>query len=282
MAAESGLPGGVSPVPVPLLAAAPSPSSLTPCSLAEAAITGPGVPEKLGDAPLRLIIVGHNPSEHAWRSGHYYSNPSNRMWPILIKTGIAPPGTSGPQADDGMPSAVGVGFCDVGCGTPGTDSSQFSSADFEAWSGAFYERLRAHCARASRAVPGCACGMCGAPTLIAFSGKRQYLELLNIGRGAGGGSAAGRGRNVGRSAGGTSGKVKSVEAGPQALRPHGWPLPQDVEVWVCSSTSGASALTNEVREAPWRALADRVKQVEWPRQISARCGLPPPQSELVT
>ena len=26
----------------------------------------PGVPEKLGDQPLRLIIVGHNPSDHAW------------------------------------------------------------------------------------------------------------------------------------------------------------------------------------------------------------------------
>jgi len=26
----------------------------------------PGVPEKLGDHPLRLIIVGHNPSDHAW------------------------------------------------------------------------------------------------------------------------------------------------------------------------------------------------------------------------
>jgi len=25
-----------------------------------------GVPEKLGDHPLRLIIVGHNPSDHAW------------------------------------------------------------------------------------------------------------------------------------------------------------------------------------------------------------------------
>lgn len=37
-----------------------------------------GLVEKLGDVPLRLIIVGHNPSEHAWKSGHYYSNPSNR------------------------------------------------------------------------------------------------------------------------------------------------------------------------------------------------------------
>ena len=26
----------------------------------------PGVPERLGDQPLRLIIVGHNPSDHAW------------------------------------------------------------------------------------------------------------------------------------------------------------------------------------------------------------------------
>lgn len=51
-----------------------------------------GLPEKLGSEPLRLIIVGHNPSEHAWSSGHYYSNPSNRMWSILIVTGIAPEG----------------------------------------------------------------------------------------------------------------------------------------------------------------------------------------------
>ena len=26
----------------------------------------PGLPEKLGDQPLRLVIVGHNPSDHAW------------------------------------------------------------------------------------------------------------------------------------------------------------------------------------------------------------------------
>lgn len=25
-----------------------------------------GVPEKLGDRPLRLILIGHNPSAHAW------------------------------------------------------------------------------------------------------------------------------------------------------------------------------------------------------------------------
>lgn len=44
------------------------------------AIPGPGVPERLGDekSPLRLVIVGHNPSEEAWRRGHFYAHKSNR------------------------------------------------------------------------------------------------------------------------------------------------------------------------------------------------------------
>lgn len=45
------------------------------------------------------------------------------MWRTLIAIGIAPPGTAGPQADDAMPAAVGVGFTDVGSGQPGTDRS---------------------------------------------------------------------------------------------------------------------------------------------------------------
>lgn len=47
-------------------------------------------------------------TQEAWRQGHVYAHRSNRMWPILIKTGIAPPGTKGPEADDSMPRSVGV------------------------------------------------------------------------------------------------------------------------------------------------------------------------------
>lgn len=43
------------------------------------------------------------------------------MWPMLIKTGIAPSGSCGCEADDAMPETVGVGFTDVGSGQPGTD-----------------------------------------------------------------------------------------------------------------------------------------------------------------
>lgn len=37
----------------------------------------------------RLLLIGHNPSDHAWHSGHFYSNPTNRMWPLLRKSGCA-------------------------------------------------------------------------------------------------------------------------------------------------------------------------------------------------
>lgn len=43
-----------------------------------------GLSEKLGTKPLRLIIIGHNPSAHAWSTGHYYSHPSNRCYQLKI------------------------------------------------------------------------------------------------------------------------------------------------------------------------------------------------------
>jgi len=44
------------------------------------------------------------------------------MWPILISTGIAPPAIIKSAADDDlMIEHAGVGFTDIGCGTPGTD-----------------------------------------------------------------------------------------------------------------------------------------------------------------
>lgn len=43
-------------------------------------------PEK----PLKLLVIGHNPSNHSWASGFSYSNPSNQFWKLLVKGGIVP------------------------------------------------------------------------------------------------------------------------------------------------------------------------------------------------
>ncbi|MEW5317321.1 MAG: hypothetical protein WDW38_008631 [Sanguina aurantia] len=213
---------------------------------APAAAVG-GLVEKLGRMPLRLMIVGHNPSAHAWSTGHFYSNPSNHMWRLLSASGIAPLG-SGPSADDTLPDSAGVGFTDVGTGHPGTDSSEFKSSHFQDWSLSFYSRLVNHTQEASLSA-GCTCGACGAPCLVAFAGKRQYVELMNVGR---------RGR-----------KVLTVPTGRQAALPPGWPLsPTATQVHVLPSSSGASALSTAQRYDPWQQLGQQFQQLPWPRTIA--------------
>lgn len=197
-----------------------------------------GLSEKLGSKPLRLILVGHNPSAHAWASGHYYSNPSNWMWRLLKETGIAPPHVKGAQDDGLMPEFAEVGFVDVGCGVPGTDSSQFSSATIQGWAAGFYQRIAEQMQRAAQSI-GCRCGSCGAPAIVAFTGKRQFMELLNAGK-------AGKA------------KIKSVPLGITELRPQDWPFPEATEVWVLTSTSGAAPMTVEQRKRPYQQLAERL------------------------
>ena len=56
------------------------------------------------------------------------------------------------QDDDLMLPRAGIGFVDVGTGSPGTHSQKFSSATFVAWAPIFYGRLTAHMQRASASI----------------------------------------------------------------------------------------------------------------------------------
>ncbi|PRW44558.1 uracil-dna glycosylase superfamily [Chlorella sorokiniana] len=234
------------------------------------------------------------------------------MWRILRDTGIAPAASiRGAEGDGRMPEVAGVGFTDVGSGSPGTDSSQFGAAHFTAWRPGFFSRLEAQTRRASAAI-GCTCGCCGAPAVVAFSGKKQFQELFAAGNGGGRGrqkkaagvaaagaaavAAAAEGSPVsspeqaaaaaaGRAAEaacGTeaaerlpvlqAGRPASIATGRQWVLPEGWPLPLSTEVWVMTSTSGAAPMTRQQRYAPWQALAERLAREPWPRQCQLRCG----------
>ncbi|UPR00190.1 DNA glycosylase [Chloropicon primus] len=230
---------------------------------------GGGLEAKLGKKPLRLILVGHNPSQHAWASGHYYSNPSNRMWKILRETGIAPEELVRGCEDDGsMQESCGVGFIDVGVGMPGTDSSQFTTKDMATASKNFYAHLSTHLERASESI-GCLCGKCGSPKLVAFTGKKQFVELVNADR-----------LRLNMK------KVQTVPLGPQDSRllPQDWPFGRtdaDTRVWVLTSTSGASALTNSARIAPYADLSAELAKIPWPlpKDEVLRCHQAPPEKE---
>jgi thymine-DNA glycosylase len=143
--------------------------------------------------------------------------------------------------------------------------------------------MRDHFSCAPLHDAGCTCGLCGSPSLVAFSGKRQFLELLNIDRyySTACGSLPEHSHYstihgttslpVMATHRPTKSKIRTVPFGQQSadILPPDWPFPPSTEIWVCPSTSGAAALPLEVREAPYAALAQRMAQIAWPRSAVA-------------
>lgn len=272
----------------------PSPNHHHPIPSTVTTIQPKGLPEKLGtNLPLRLIIVGHNPSETAWKLGHYYANPSNWLWRILKETGIInhPSLTGTPTDDDLLPELLGIGFTDLGSGVPGTNSLSFSSKQLKHWKQGFYDRLKAHVRQASSSCHKCGShsnsnnsgggggmhSLCGAPSIIAFSGKRQFLELFDK---PGPRKKKRGGNNSSNHDAITTTTTSSnitysstcpavLSTGRQSVLPSDWPLsPASTEVWMMTSTSGAAAMTKEQRYKVWRELGERLKREPWPRLIS--------------
>jgi TDG/mug DNA glycosylase family protein len=99
------------------------------------------------EAPLRLLIVGHNPSETAWRTGYPYANGTNRFWRLMQLGGLVPPEFAASDADV-APALLGLGITDVGC-APGSDAAAFKRPQMRAWRAELCARLTAHCARAA-------------------------------------------------------------------------------------------------------------------------------------
>jgi TDG/mug DNA glycosylase family protein len=211
------------------------------------------------ETPLRLLLIGHNPSTHAWASGYPYSNPSNRFWKLMAAAALVPPGFGARDAD-AAPAAFGLGITDVGC-APGSDAGAFGRAAMRAWRAELYVRLRAHLRRAAAWAGDdvAAAASSGddadarlaeryAPRVVAFTGKRQWKELFDP-------------------------PLANVAAGrqPDALRPPGWPLPAAArcEVWVLPSSSGRAVMTHEEREGPYRELGARIAALPWPLTTAA-------------
>lgn len=209
---------------------------------------------------LRLLIVGHNPSDHAWKDGYSYSNPTNRMWRLLTGT-LSPqmwegilPATAHISEQNIMPHVVGVGFTSIGL-EPGNDASKYGKKTMEKWRDSFFQRLRRHAAQVCLSDHDIAvkceegeqhgraptCKLAHAPVLIAFAGKRQFSWLF-------------------------SPPLSKIEHyGKQTVLPSGWPheLRADSEVWVLPSSSGRAVMTTAERTLPYQQLAERLRQVPW-------------------
>ena len=203
------------------------------------------------EVSLKLLIIGHNPSEHSWGSGWSYSNPSNNFWKLLAKGRIVPEDWTKEDCPR-LPGDLGIGFTDAGT-VPGNDAGAYNRATMKKWRSDLYARLRGHVARCADASGdedarvGHRSSMSIAsrhgPDVVAFSGKRQYAQLFDA----------------------VPSRVDAGRQPPESLPP-GWPLcPGRTEVWVMPSSSGRAAMTREAREGPWVELGARLATIPWPR-----------------
>lgn len=236
------------------------------------------------EMPLKLIIIGHNPSGQSWTKGHYYANPSNRMWHLLRVSDIVP-NTFTAVDDQRCPNELGVGFTDIMSGISGTHSCTFSDLTVQSHRYSLFRRLEAHVQRAHSAT-GVPQELCY-PRVVAFAGVRQWkalfpashfkntrdakqpsiLQHLSVSASdAIVGSASRTTDSIGDGDDSGTGDLKepgTIEAagggnagyGLQTDRPPGWPeCLQSSAVFLLPSSSGAAALTNAQREGPYRDL----------------------------
>jgi TDG/mug DNA glycosylase family protein len=147
--------------------------------------------EKYGDLPLRLLLVGHNPSEHSWDSGHYFSQPSNNFWKLITESGLLEEDVN--ANDDEMLEKMQIGFTDV-IRVPNSKSNAITRRFFVEQRSFFYKRIITNAHRVG-----------GSPERIAFVGKRQFAMLFDP-------------------------PLKKVELGLQELNPPGFPFDSEIWV----------------------------------------------------
>ena len=219
-------------------------SLLEPKGLGEIYHT-PGVSEKR----LKLIIVGHNPSNQSWLKGHYYANPSNRMWFLLRKANLVPSHFDCTNDVD-CPAACGIGFTDVMTGICETDCSEFSDRYVSSFKTSFYSRLVDHVKR----VKECDSDSDAYPHIIAFAGVRQWKLLFSKHSLNKVSTAALRFEQLCKFELNDHNSTNS-SYGIQHSLPSDWPQQLDHSlVFTLPSSSGAAAMTNEQRETPYRKL----------------------------
>jgi len=170
--------------------------------------------DKFGENPLSVLFIGHNPSEHSWESGHYFSQPSNRFWKLLVDSGVVDDDIEVIN-DDLLVTKYSMGFTDV-IRSPNSDSSTIKRQVFVEQRPLFYKRISSHANRVK--VP---------PKRVAFVGKRQFSMLFDP-------------------------PLRSVNLGLQKQIPPGFPF--DCEIWVLSSPSGRAVMKWEDRLEPYVGL----------------------------
>ena len=106
-------------VPAPFVAPPPARYRDRVAAVCKDCFSGRKVCRCFPEKRLFCLLVGHNPSDHAWASGYMYSNPTNNFLRLLTGTlgksrwpGLLPHHAT-LKRQNSMPLADGVGLIDV-------------------------------------------------------------------------------------------------------------------------------------------------------------------------
>lgn len=171
----------------------------------------------LGDShPLRIIFVGHNPSEKSWACSAPYAHPTNKFWRLLKEAKLAPEDLCKAESFALLPKAVGIGFIDLFVAS-GSDASKIGPGAEKRsdWRVDFLSRLRA----GTKGIP---------PLVLCCVSKIVASKLL----------------------GGWKGEYGHIGNG----KDWGLDAAENSEIWVLPSTSGRAVLSWEQRLMPFQDL----------------------------
>jgi TDG/mug DNA glycosylase family protein len=182
---------------------------------------------KIGDSPMHTLLIGHNPSNSTWETGHYFANPTNKFWKLIDESGLLDSVQHGTNAEivqinDDMMVANGFGFTDF-IETPGNDANAIKMADIIANRDFFIKRIEDY-----------ANGINSQLKRLCFVGKKQWKQQFS------------------QSLGKCDHGLQDAD-----LRPSHWPKQiNNLDIWVLPSPSGRAVISNSERLKPYLMLSE--------------------------
>ena len=184
----------------------------------------------IGDSPMHTLMIGHNPSNSTWETGHYFANPTNKFWKLIDESELLDSvqyenADEIVQINDDMMVASGFGFTDF-IETPGNDANSIKMADIIANREVFTKRIENYANNINSQLKR-----------LCFVGKKQWKQQF-------------------------SQSLAKCDHGLQDadLRPSHWPKQiNDLDIWVLPSPSGRAVISNNDRLKPYLLLSEALK-----------------------
>lgn len=178
-----------------------------------------------GLARLRVLFIGHNPSDGSWEAVAPYAHGSNSFWKLLAASGLAPREECVPATFARLARTRGIAFGDLFV-VPGSDASKvISPVNAKPIRENVVERMQQHMKMPPRAL-----------ALVSKTVAQKFLGEKKL--------------------------TFGLQGTAQDLKFPEW-MDGDCQIWVLPTTSGRAGMRWEERLAPFKEFAFATNNWSW-------------------